>query len=64
VLYGGNFNDLLAQDPKPQLGLLEVTPQNRFFLPQQLNLLGAHTTKIEELWGADIVDLNELGKTL
>jgi len=62
--YGGNFGELLDLDPKPQLGLLEVTTRNRFFFPQQLNLLAAHSMRIEELWAADIVDLNEPHKTL
>ena len=55
--YGGNFDDLLRHDPKPQLGLFELTVQNRFFLPPQLNILAIHSTRVQELWDTGLVDL-------
>ena len=55
--YGGNFNELLDLDPRPQIGLFEVTIQNRFFLPRQLNILAAHAARVRELWEAGIIDL-------
>jgi FkbM family methyltransferase len=57
--YGGNYGDLLGFDPRPQLGLFEVTIQNRFFLPQQLNILAAHSARSQELWEAGIIDLTK-----
>jgi FkbM family methyltransferase len=55
--YGADFNELLDLDPQPQLGLFEVTIQNRFFLPQQLNILAVHSARVHELWEAGIVNL-------
>jgi FkbM family methyltransferase len=55
--YGGNFNGLLELDPRPRLGLFEVTVQNRFFLPPQLNILAVHSARVQELWETGLIDL-------
>ncbi len=56
--YGSDFAGLLKCDSKPELGLFGVTRQNRFLLPQQLNLLAVHSAKVPELWDAGMVDLD------
>lgn len=54
VSYGHDYNPLFAADPAPELCLYELKDDERFLLPWQLNLLGVHAGRVEELWASGL----------
>lgn len=60
MTYGSDFTPIIERDGPPQLGVAEVTASRRFLLGEHLNLVGVHVSRVEELWGAGIIDLGKM----
>lgn len=58
--YGSNFTPLVERGGTPRLGLVEISGGHRFLLPGQLNLLGVHASRVEELWKLGISDFGKI----
>lgn len=58
VTYGHDYNPLFAADPAPELWVFELKDAERFLLGRQLNLLGVHASRVDELWAAGIRNMN------
>ena len=54
VSYGHDYNSFFAADPAPVLCLYELKDAERFLLGRQLNLLGVHAGRVEEMWAGGI----------
>ena len=54
VSYGHDYNSFFAADPAPELCLHELKDAERFLLGRQLNLLGVHAARVEEMWAGGI----------
>lgn len=58
--YGSNFTSLIERGGVPRLGLVEVSSRRRFLLANQLNLLGVHASRVEDLWRLGISDFGKI----
>ena len=58
--YGSNFTPLVERGGAPRLGLVEISGRRGFLLAGQLNLLGVHASRVEELWKLGISDFGKI----
>ncbi len=58
--YGSNYTPLVERGGQPRLGLVEISSSHRFLLAGQLNLLGVHTSRTEELWKLGILNFGKM----
>jgi FkbM family methyltransferase len=59
MTYGVDPGVLISADPNPKIGLFEVTPENRYLIGLQLNILAVPKAKMAWLWTAGFINLNE-----
>jgi FkbM family methyltransferase len=60
VSYGQDYPALVAHDPDPQVGAVEISGARRFLLNGQLNLLGVHQERVGDLWRAGVADMGKM----
>ena len=60
LTYGRDYTPAVERGGQPRLGVVEVSARRRFLLGDQLNLLGVHSSRVEELWKLGVFDFGKM----